>query len=308
MSPPRHQPTSRPTEAMDEDGDDGEIRLMAGHGRNARAELDSIEEMEHMAWIAQEDMFRGNPFASMGFPSMALPFPDLRIPLRHREAAGMRPGPSRRRDAAREVGLDGGAVPDMSGMGEEEYSEWIREGMYRLKNRDEVRRQEKIRQEKLEKERLMEKAKDRARKDEKRRIDQLKREKGKLEEDRRKAQRDRYGARWATVGETGGEIEEAELAFKDIPWPIYASRGRLDIEDLETDAVRTFLEAVAVDRGQGNDEFKKILRDAIRAFHPDRFFSRILSRVRAGDQDKVKEGVERCSRIINALAAELRSA
>ena len=280
---------------------------MGGHGRSARAELDTMEEMERMAWLAQEDMFRGNPFASMGFPSMALPFPDLRIPLRHREAASVGAGPSRRRDAAREVGFDGGAVPDMSGMGEEEYSEWIREGMYRLKNRDEVRRQEKIRQEKSEKERLEEQARERARNDEKKRIDRLKREKGRQEEDRRKAQRDRYRARWATVGDTGGEIEEAELAFKDIPWPIYTSKGRLDLDDLETDAVRAFLEAVASDRGEGTDEFRKVLRDAIRAFHPDRFFSRILARVRAADRDMVKEGVERCSRIINALAAESRS-
>ncbi|ORX35878.1 hypothetical protein BD324DRAFT_629364 [Kockovaella imperatae] len=293
ITPPRNP---APGLSRNESGEQqGGYRWMGGQ---ARAAMDRAEEQERMAWMAQEELSRENPFATMDRDAVF----DVHVPPRYRRSAS-NAGPSRRRDATREVKFDGGPVPDMSGMDEEEYAEWVRNGMYRLRNRAELERQEKIRKERVERERIMEEAKETARRVEKRRIDKLKKEKGKAEEDKKRAQRDRYRARWDSIGDVGGEIEEAELAFADIPWPIYSSR-QVRVDDLEQEAVRTFFEAIAGDRGSGDDELRKILREAIRAFHPDRFFSRILPRVKARDQELVKEGVEKCSRIINALAAK----
>ena len=190
----------------------------------------------------------------------------------------------------------------MSGMDEEEYAEWVRMGMYRKTHKAELERQEKVRKERQERERIKEEARETARRVERRRMEKIRQEKGKAVEDRKRAQRDRYRSRWASIGEVGGDIEEAELTFGDIPWPVYAS-PTVVLEDLEMDPVRAFFEAIAADRGEGDDELKKVLRDAIRAFHPDRFFARILPRVSERDREMVKEGVEVCSRIINALAA-----
>lgn len=49
-----------------------------------------------------------------------------------------------------------------------------------------------------------------------------------------------------------------------------------------------------------------MLREGIRQFHPDRFFGRILPRTREDERDKVREGVESCTRAINDLLAEVR--
>ena len=283
---------------------------MGGLARAAKEQMKRMEEMERMAWLAQEEMSRGNPFGSVNF-GFAQPTPDVRIPRRHARAAG--PGENSRtrgsrRDASREVELEGGTVPDPGRMGEEEYAEWVRGGMYRLKNRAEVERQERIRQERLERERLREVEEEKARKAEAKRLEKLRKEKGRVEEERRSAQRERYRSRWKTIVEVGGEIEESELAFVDIPWPIYRPPKRsLELDHFEVETVRTFLLALAADTSDQDTELKKVIREAIRSFHPDRFFGRILPRVREADRETVKDAVERTTRILNDLAAEKRT-
>jgi len=47
-----------------------------------------------------------------------------------------------------------------------------------------------------------------------------------------------------------------------------------------------------------------VLREAIRNFHPDRFNSKVLPRVREGEREKVKEGMEICSRVLTDLISQ----
>lgn len=122
------------------------------------------------------------------------------------------------------------------------------------------------------------------------------------------------------------EIMEVALDFNSIPWPVYSSsslaaaqassfgkrklptRNQITIDHLDKAHIRTFLQDLARNSPGAKlsqDDEKKTLREAIRIFHPDRFFSRFLDKVRESDRELVKEGVERCSRVINDLAAEL---
>ena len=252
-------------------------------------------------------MARGNPFAG----EYDLPAPlDVRIPKRHREAAGW--GASGTTSTKREVGvgLDGGPAPPIGSMGEEEYAEWVRAGMYRLKHRAEVEERERLAKVKEEAERAKESARERAMKSEKKRLARLRAEKSAAVEEGKRGERERYRVRWKALGEVGGDVEESELTFGDIPWPAYRP---VTMAGLAKGSVREFLLALAADgeergaEGEG-ERVRRVLREAIRVFHPDRFFGRVLGRVREGEREQVKDGVERCSRIINDLAAENRAA
>ena len=134
-----------------------------------------------------------------------------------------------------------------------------------------------------------------------------------LVRDSKALERARYIAIWQSLAGVPGEVQQVEMRYKDIPWPIYGGKT-LDkaniytfLSDLASDTTTTTTTTTTTNtngRGIQKDKEKKVLRDAIRIFHPDRFFGRFLERVRISDRDKVKEGVEVCSRVINALAAE----
>lgn len=107
-----------------------------------------------------------------------------------------------------------------------------------------------------------------------------------------------------------GEIQSVRLTFQDIPWPIYAAKGGeveyiVTLDDLSTKNVKEFLLDLARDKADMEYEAarKKVLRDAIRMFHPDRWH-RVLPRVEETERDNVKTGVELCSRIINDLLSQ----
>ncbi|KAK8870088.1 hypothetical protein IAR55_000658 [Kwoniella newhampshirensis] len=327
ISPPRHPPKTKSKsnhEVYDVDADEEEEgggrggEWMGGYGRRAKEELETREWEEKLAWLAgggsNEDPFGGVTYGYAG--SMD----GVHIPKRFREAAGA-PGPSssassnRRkrdgdRDPAQEVDFDaGGPVPPLGAMTEEEYTAWVREGMYRRKHRAELEAAERRRKEKEEKERKKEKEREKASKEEERRLKKLKKQKGDDEERKRKEERGRWKDRWKKLGETGGEVEETELRFDDIPWPVYRSSNStttvISEDHLTIDNVRSFLYAVAEDEAaKGGDDLRKVIREAIRSYHPDRFHGRVLPRVREKDRDRVKDAVEKLSRVLNDLAAE----
>ena len=266
------------------------------------------------------------------------------IPARHRASNtrhdmrhddprhdGMRHGGERdgyqrsgRRDAMREVHLDGGNVPPLGGMGEEVYTAWIRDGMSRLRQQQELeslRKAELARQQaQLQQEQAKKLAAEQERERKRRELEKHRLDQGKRKEEGKKKERERYVNRWKSVQSLGGEVEESQLKWDDIPWPIYSGGG-----GLEREGIRAFLWDLAehpevggggVDGGGGaarggtggggGGGQKMVLREAIRNFHPDRFFSRILERVKASDQEKVKDGVEVVVRVVNDLLRESR--
>lgn len=134
----------------------------------------------------------------------------------------------------------------------------------------------------------------------------------KLEKERaakRAEQRQAWVKRSAALFTTG-EIQSVRLTFQDIPWPIYAAKGGeveyiVTLDDLCTKNVKEFLLDLARDNVEMEYEAarKKVLRDAIRMFHPDRWH-RVLPRVEEAERENVKDGVELCSRIINDLLSQ----
>lgn len=204
-------------------------------------------------------------------------------------------------------------------MTEEEYTTFIANGMQRKRDELDAREQEERKKRRLDAEREEYVREERAREKEQRRAER--RAKRKREEDRERMEhekkqkvdevqwleadewkcskrmaRERYVERWKAITTVGGEIEEVDLRYEDVPWPFY--RGA----KLEKEGVRAFMLDLAKDQVE---DVKKTLREAIRAYHPDRFFGRILPRVKESDRDKVEESVEACSRIINDLASGL---
>jgi len=129
--------------------------------------------------------------------------------------------------------------------------------------------------------------------------------------EREKKERERYISRWSrllstTTDSDSDNIIEMELSYTDIPWPIYTK------SKLEKKSISLFLSNVALLPAQGGmiagkegkEAERKILREAIRNFHPDRFSSKVLPRVREGEREKVKEGMEICSRVLTDLIME----
>ncbi|EIW71001.1 hypothetical protein TREMEDRAFT_59944 [Tremella mesenterica DSM 1558] len=210
-SPPRKRPP--PAQPNDPTIDD-EHDHRGGH---LQEEIDRREMEERMAWLAGEEMSRanGNPFADYGYPT------DVHVPRRYRDAAGIPSSSSRAEPMWR--GWDSGAAPPLKDLTEEEYAEWVREGMYRMKNKAEVEERERRQREKQEREAERERARERALKEERRRIKQLEKQKGLRVEEERKMERERYLTRWKMLVDTGGEVEEAELRYSDIPWPVYGA-------------------------------------------------------------------------------------
>ncbi|KAL7419045.1 hypothetical protein Q5752_005881 [Cryptotrichosporon argae] len=125
-----------------------------------------------------------------------------------------------------------------------------------------------------------------------------------------RAERARWRARAKALmlGEQD-DVVALELGWGDVPWPVQGrARGTGDID---RERVGAFMRALArddaeADGGDGDEAraLKKALREAIRVYHPDRFYARVLPRVKEDARDVVKEGVELCSRIINELAAK----
>lgn len=292
----------------------------------AQAEEEEVEKRERMAYLEQEEMDRleSNPFASYSLP-------DVHVPKRFRPDPASASGPSSSmgaRDAIKELRASGTA-PALGTMNDDEYTTFIRQGMDRLRNLAEAdqrdarekekqrRAEERLRREEADERRRQErrerrraKANANARSSHHHRSNSpvfIKRfdeeDVGEILRDSKSLERQRYINLWASLA---GEIQQVEMRYQDIPWPVYGGRSLL----LEKTDVRTFLFDLAGDKGTtagaatAKEREKKVLRDAIRIFHPDRFFGRFLDRVRVSDRDKVKEGVEKCSRIINDLAAE----
>ena len=251
---------------------------------------DHFGAVERMMALAEEEMSRSNPF--WGYSDAH----HSSVPRRYRRDDS----PKRaRRDAMREIDLAGSYVPPLGEMTEDEYSTWIREGIEHKRHARVLAEEEARRALQRELDRVEEIEREVHEKAERRRRARQKERDAKAAIDRLVDERARYRARWRGLGDT--EVESVQLGYEDVPWPVYRPN------ELDNETIRTFLSALAEDsHGKGVDGLRKVYKDAIRLFHPDRFNHRILSRVRAGEVEQVREGMERCSRVINELAAALR--
>lgn len=266
-----------------------------------------------MAFMEAEELGHHDPFGAfgMGFGGfMPGGFFGQRIPPRYRHDM---PGPSRRRDAAQEVRFEGGPAPYAGDMTEEEYAAFVRDGMNRLKHRREMEDLERRRAAVREKQRQEERERFIAEERDRKKSAKKKEERGRVQEEGKRDERKRWRDRCAALMD--GEIVSLDLKFSDIPWPVYTATGSegvsvvLTPDDITIESVRVFLHGIADDEAKAKDTKsitdarRKILREAMRLFHPDKFL-RVLPRVREQDKTSVKEAAERLSRLLNDLMSQ----
>ena len=131
-------------------------------------------------------------------------------------------------------------------------------------------------------------------------------------------EREMYLLKWASLLSTDDTDIQTELRYADIPWPIYnpSPNQKLNPHHLTKGSIQSFLSDLALfqcnqiflsEATEAVDlqkEEKKVLREAIKNYHPDRFLSKILPRVREREQEKVRAGMENCSRVLTELIME----
>ncbi|KAG9077691.1 hypothetical protein FRC06_008758 [Ceratobasidium sp. 370] len=188
----------------------------------------------------------------------------------------------------------------LSNMDDEQYAEWVREGMWRRTHRAEVEAQERAEEKKKKR-----KEKEKARKAETRRMER--------EAEERRARRQQvkeqqhvvdawiaYDARWTQL--RAKQAQPGELAFTDLPWPSYpAPKLPLSPDALSKQAISTFLLSPLHSIGKPR---RQRLREALLLYHPDRFVAKWMGLIREKDAPPVQEAVGRVARVLTGLVEE----
>lgn len=175
------------------------------------------------------------------------------------------------------------------GLDDDAYAEAIRQGMWERQNPGEKRRRERLGEEAERTRERLEQARAEGEKLERARIRELEQRKGAKAEGKQKEEREEYARRWTDLAAAVSSAATAsalpgELAFVDVPWPVYSSasgirdgkrrRGeeRAGVEWMTAGAVGDFLlspAALALAAGADDDGAQKrkrreVLREAIR--------------------------------------------
>lgn len=218
--------------------------------------------------------------------------------------------------------LKGSALSRMEG---EDYDEYIRKRMWSRSNRtqylnlkekeekekaEEIKRKENRKQQKL---RDQEKVKNRAEKEIKRKEKDLKRFK------------ESYEAKWNMINSlqtlknhTDDLIEtpNQNLSFDQIPWPIFPAeesddfinRNHPKIDLINRFTSKSIKDFLFKDIEDSNLK-KKIVRSTLLLYHPDRFDSLIIQRIKNHQDEKEKEKAKeiglRVSQILNEINQEI---
>ncbi|KAH9915913.1 uncharacterized protein B0H18DRAFT_885399 [Fomitopsis serialis] len=197
---------------------------------------------------------------------------------------------------------------DPNVMEDEDYAEWVREGMWRRKHAAEYEEQEKQKAE-----RAARKARERAVRGETKRMgreeEENRRRRRRSRERRRVTEaRDMYDARWKDlVGPSAGT--DSPMRFADIPWPVLPPElsGRrtkeLTMDDLTVETISAFL-LIQDDSEAGKKERKDKLRETMLRFHPDKFEGRILKLVAEDEREIVMEAVGIVVRAVSGLMGD----
>lgn len=185
---------------------------------------------------------------------------------------------------------------------EEEYAEYVRAGMWRRKNKEEVERREALERERKVREEKESRENDKRRREEAARIKKLEERRRADADKEEKAARELYAERWtrlaapaptpnpppSTDSDAPPPPTTRPLRFTDVPWPLYPPMplpplSWPSVALITPSALSTFLLSHIP-----SAQRKTTLRAAVLAYHPDRF-ERIVGRV---EDARVKEGEE----------------
>jgi hypothetical protein len=208
---------------------------------------------------------------------------------------------------------DSSAGPVDARAEEEEYAEWVRRGMWKRTHRAEVEAQERDERDKAARKEREQVAR-RAVQIEERQAEE-KRAAKRAEKERTKKQQawTSYQALWdvlnstaAASSSTTSSTAEADytpsrppLTFESLPWPTYPPPRNVDM--LTKDAISSFLLSSTHSPGKTR---KQLLREALLAYHPDRFIGRYLILVESSQRPLIEDAVGRVIRTLNSLMEE----
>ncbi|ORY70760.1 hypothetical protein BCR35DRAFT_307823 [Leucosporidium creatinivorum] len=309
MTPPRSRPTPLPTDDLGFD----ESTIPPDQARKRAYREEEEEAMERQSSFADRLRNAQAEDEGVGFHEEM---------MYAREAAAFSYGGA----AGVAMGL-GSAGAGTSRMDEEEYAEYVRAGMWRRKNKEEIERREQLEKErkvKEEKERVEGEKRRREERDKIRRLEERRRANSEKEE---KDARAAYEERWKKLlaapppppptpnptppaGSSSTEAPPAAtlapLRFTSFPWPLYPPMPLPPLSwpsasQITPTALTTFLLSHLPSSSR-----KSTLRQAVLAYHPDRF-ERLVMRV-PEDKDggtetreRVRELGLRTSQVLNDL-------
>ncbi|KAI6168691.1 hypothetical protein EDD17DRAFT_1529399 [Pisolithus thermaeus] len=216
------------------------------------------------------------------------------------------------------TGQDSHLAKDPQYMNDDEYAEWIREGMWRRKHAheyEELARKESERAARRDREAQARAETSRLEKAASERRERKRREKEELREHEYQLS---YETRWQELLNPG-DTNMDPLAFMDIPWPHFPSFSSAvggstthlthRIEDFTEESISKFLTVLTsksmrlvADADKSEDKVRKEkLRETMLRFHPDKFEGRVMQRVLVADRDRVREAVGQIVRVLNVL-------
>jgi hypothetical protein len=239
-------------------------------------------------------------------------------------------------------GMDDIFQLDPQGMDDEEYTEWIRLGMYRfvcviysipyIDLRTVSRRTHAKEHAEREQKRALKaarRAEEKARRAETKRLEKVSEEhriRKKLEREIRRNEiaRTEYDLRWTQLSCRGSDVglngRDTELKFSDIPWPILVAypeeRNRslaglrpVTLKDLTAKDISDFLFGTSSASTANAPEAEKkqrkeTLKETFLRFHPDKFEGRFIKRIHRDERDVVKEAIGQVVRALNSLMDE----
>jgi hypothetical protein len=89
-----------------------------------------------------------------------------------------------------------------------------------------------------------------------------------------------------------------ELLWHNFPWPVWKTPK--DPEDLTSTHISAYVLSQYYP-GDKSKSSKDRIKEHIRRWHPDRFETKYLPKVRQGDREKVKEGAGAVARVLNEM-------
>ncbi|KAG8221287.1 hypothetical protein J3R82DRAFT_1453 [Butyriboletus roseoflavus] len=200
-------------------------------------------------------------------------------------------------------------------MDDDEYAEWVREGMWKKKHAREYEEQVRRDAEMAAQSAREKKIKAETAGLEKLALEQEERRRKERQRQRDEEYRQRYEQRWKVLLDPRNN---GPLTFGDIPWPLFsahiARRHVSDgdpphLEEITPEAITTFLlpDVDGVATPATNDDIdiprrnRDKLKETLLRFHPDKFEGRFMHRVPASDIESVTEAVGQVARVLNVL-------
>ena len=97
-------------------------------------------------------------------------------------------------------------------------------------------------------------------------------------------------------------LPSSDAVWNDFPWPMIKKPS--EPEEITLPAVRAYIESPYYPEKDKSKTVKDRVKDHIKRWHPDRFNTKLLTKVREEEKEKVKEGAGTVVRCLNELLAK----